>query len=84
MADELKMQADNSGLQRKYIEGMDPAALSRMISAEWAEIKRLKFNLYPGMPDHEFTQLQKNNKAIDKIAHARRVIQIFSRNCGRC
>jgi hypothetical protein len=77
LADELQMQADDGGLQRKYIEGMDPAALSRMISAEWAEIKRLKFNLYPGMPDHEFTQLQKNTKAIDKIAHARRVIQIL-------
>ena len=75
LAAELQMQPTDGGLQRRVVEDMDAAALSQMIRVEWAMMPKL--NLRPGMPEDEFDRLRKSSKVIDKIAHARRVIQIL-------
>jgi hypothetical protein len=79
LAAELQMQSEDGGLQRRVVEHMDTAALRRMIRVEWATMPKL--NLRPGMPMDEFDQLRKNSKAIEKIAYARRVIQILEELC---
>jgi Bifunctional DNA primase/polymerase, N-terminal/Primase C terminal 2 (PriCT-2) len=79
LAAELQMQSENGGLQRRVVEHMDIAALRRMIRVEWATMPKL--NLRPGMPMDEFDQLRKNSKVIEKIAYARRVIQILEELC---
>jgi hypothetical protein len=75
LAAELQMQSDDGGLQRRVVEHMDAAALRQMIRVEWATMPKL--NLRPGMPADEFDRLRKNSKVIEKIAYARRVIQIL-------
>jgi hypothetical protein len=75
LAAELQMQIDDGGLQRRIVQHMDAAALRQMIRVEWATMPKL--NLRPGMPAEEFNRLRKNSKVIEKIAYARRVIQIL-------
>jgi hypothetical protein len=75
LAAELQMQIDDGGLQRCVIEHMDAAAIGQMIRVEWATMPKL--NLRPGMPADEFDRLRKNSRVIEKIAYARRIIQIL-------
>jgi hypothetical protein len=79
LAAELQMQSEDGGLQRCVVEHMEVAALHRMIRVEWATMPKL--NLRPGMPADEFDRLRKNTKVIEKIAYARRVIQILEELC---
>jgi Bifunctional DNA primase/polymerase, N-terminal/Primase C terminal 2 (PriCT-2) len=79
LAAELQMQIDDGGLQRSVIEHMNIVALRRMIRVEWATMPKL--SLRPGMPPDEFDRLRKNGKLIEKIAYARRVIQILEELC---
>jgi hypothetical protein len=79
LAAELQMQSDDGGLQRRIVEHMEVGALHRMIRVEWATMPKL--SLRPGMPMDEFDRLRKNTKVIEKIAFARRVIQILEELC---
>jgi hypothetical protein len=79
LAAELQMQSEDGGLQRRIVEHMDTTALRRMIRVEWATMPKLA--LRPGMPADEFDRLRKNSKVIEKIAYARRVIQILEELC---
>jgi hypothetical protein len=79
LAAELQMQSDDGGLERRVIEHMEVPALRQMIRVEWATMPKL--NLRPGMPAGEFDLLRKNSKLIEKIAYARRVIQILEELC---
>lgn len=75
LAAELQMQSEDGGLRRRIVEQMDSVALRQMIRVEWAAMPTL--TLRPGMPADEFDQLRKNSKTIEKIAYARRIIQIL-------
>jgi hypothetical protein len=79
LAAELQMQSDDGGLQRRIVEHMEVGALHRMIRVEWATMPKL--SLRPGMPADEFDRLRKNSRVIEKIAYARRVIQILEELC---
>jgi hypothetical protein len=79
LAAELQMQSDDGGLQRRIVEHMEVGALHQMIRVEWATMPKL--SLRPGMPADEFDRLRKNSRVIEKIAYARRVIQILEELC---
>lgn len=75
LAAELLMQADDGGLERRYVKDMDAAALGHMIKVEWAKMPKIK--LHPGMSDTEFNRLKSKTKVIERIGLARRFIKIL-------
>jgi putative DNA primase/helicase len=81
LASALRAQPDNGGVNRKYLDAnhLDGTTCSYALGLEWerynAEVEKL--GQYPGMPDHKLQALLANHDLLDRIQHARRVIQIW-------
>jgi putative DNA primase/helicase len=82
LATALRNQPNLGGVDRKYLDAqfLDGTRCSNALSLEWdrynIEVKKL--GQYPGMPDHQLQALLNDHDLIDRIIHARRVIQIWT------
>jgi hypothetical protein len=62
LAAELSMQADDGGLERRYIADMDHGSLGEMIKVEWAKMPKTK--LRPGMSEAEVRRMKQDTRLI--------------------
>jgi Bifunctional DNA primase/polymerase, N-terminal/Primase C terminal 2 (PriCT-2) len=81
LASALRAQANNGGVERKYLDAqhIDGTSCKRALGLEWerytADVDKLGQS--PGMSDTKLAALAANHGLIDDIQHARRVIQIW-------
>jgi hypothetical protein len=81
LASALRNQPNNGGVDSKYLRAqhLDGSSCKFALGLEWkrynAEVEKL--GQYPGMPDYKLQALLNNHELIDRIQHARRVIQIW-------
>jgi putative DNA primase/helicase len=81
LATALRNQPTNGGVDRKYLDDqyLDGTSCKRALGLEWerytADVKKL--GQQPGMSDTKIAALAANQALIDRIQHARRVIQIW-------
>ena len=81
LATALRNHPNNGGVDRKYLDAqyLDGTRCSNALNMEWDryndEVKKL--GQYPGMPDYQLQALLNDHDLIDRIQHARRIIQIW-------
>src|SRR5262249_39366777 len=81
LASALRAQANNGGVERKHLDDqhLDGSSCSYALGREWdrynADVKKL--GQEPGMSDTKIAALAARTDVIDRIQHARRVIQIW-------
>jgi putative DNA primase/helicase len=81
LATALRNHPANGGVHRKYFDAqhLDGSSCKFALGLEWDrfndELKKL--GQYPGMPDYKLQALLADHDLIDRIQHARRVIQIW-------
>jgi putative DNA primase/helicase len=81
LATALRAQPNNGGVDRKYLDAqyIDGTSCKRALGLEWerytADVDKL--GQQPGMSDTKIAALAANHELIDRIQHARRVIQIW-------
>jgi len=72
LGDQLALQPDDGGVQRRYTAGMTSGALTRLIREEWAHMPKL--DMHPGMSAAELKRVA-TGKTMERILHARRCIR---------
>jgi hypothetical protein len=82
LASALRAQANNGGVDRKYLDAqhLDGTSCKRALSIEWGRYKAdvKKLGQHPGMSKNDLEELAADQDAlIDSIQHTRRVIQIW-------
>src|SRR5262249_33536690 len=81
LASALRAQPNNGGVERKYLDAhhIDGTSCSRALGLEWERFKKDvdELCLHPGMSERQLQALNDQHDLIDRIQHARRVIQIW-------
>jgi putative DNA primase/helicase len=81
LASALRSQPNNGGVDRKYLDAqyLDGTACSHALGLEWERFNKDvgELGLHPGMSERQLQALNDQHDFIDRIQHARRVIQIW-------